>query len=419
MNSNLFRRTMEPATDAGFSFINYMDTKKATSIKHFNWRPARLSKGKKWYASFQYLSPETGKMIKFKVYENINRIHDKEEKEQYGKDLVEAINRALKEGLNPFVERQKVIVAKTWTVQQAFSYFKQKWSEKGIEESSVRIYNSTVNRFTKWAIQKGIQNDDISSVNETVVELYLDELKKKNEWSNRSFNNERNFLRTIFIFLCKKQITKINPCADIQLKKVITKKHRYYDEKTMAKVLKYLKENDPYLYFACQVVYYLCIRSEKELKLFKVGNILPDRKQVLINGSDSKTSKDRFIPMPDEMISVFRDRKIFDYPGNCYVFSAPHKNKFIKDGSPGTEPFGKGFFSERFSRIRSKIGIDKSYTIYGFKHTRIIHLKLDGVQDQDIMALTGHSNYLSFSHYLRDLGLTVNAETINNKTRKL
>jgi integrase len=100
-------------------------------------------------------------------------------------------------------------------------------------------------------------------------------------------------------------------------------------------------------------------------------------------------------------------------------FSAPHKNKFLKDGEPGTEPFGKGFFSKRFGYIRKKLKLDPSYTIYGFKHTRVIHLKIDGVPDQDIMALTGHADYVSFAHYLRDLGLTVNPDSINQKTRKL
>jgi len=96
---------------------------------------------------------------------------------------------------------------------------------------------------------------------------------------------------------------------------------------------------------------------KKELKLFKVGNIFPDRKQALINGADSKTDRDRFIPMPDDMLKIFKERKIFDYPPDYYVFSAPHKNKFVSDGRPGKEPFGKGFFSKRFGYIREKLAV--------------------------------------------------------------
>lgn len=415
MNSNLFRRTTEAATGKAFSFVTFMDT--ATDTKHITWRPARLSKGKKWYISYQYRNPETGRMQKIKVYENINRIHDEKEKESYAKDVVDGVNRALKAGYNPFeVEEES---HKTWTIQQSVLFFKQHLASKGIEASSVRIYGSTIKRFLKWVTQRGIQNSDVNSITSHAIELYLDETREKQEWSNRSFNNERNLLKTAFIFLQKRGIVSINPVATIEKKKVISKKHRYYDEKTMTRVLDILKEIDPYLFFACQVVYYLCIRSEKELKLFKVGNIFPDRMQVLINGSDSKTSRDRFIPMPDEMLSVFKERGIFDYPDNYYVFGVPHKNKFVRDGEPGPEPFGKGFFSERFSRLREKMKISADYTIFSFRHTRAIHLKLDGAPDHEIMSLFGHTDFATTVKYLRDIGLTVSENSINKRTRKL
>jgi hypothetical protein len=47
-----------------------------------------------------------------------------------------------------------------------------------------------------------------------------------------------------------------------------------------------------------------------------------------------------------------------------------------------------------------------------------VNLKMDGVSDADIMSLTGHRDFNAYSVYLRDLGLTVNPETINLKTRK-
>lgn len=107
-----------------------------------------------------------------------------------------------------------------------------------------------------------------------------------------------------------------------------------------------------------------------------------------------------------------------EYPAECFVFSVPHKNRFVKDANPGSQPFGNGFFSKRFARIRKKLELSSDFTLYGFKHTRIIHLKTDGVQDGDIMNLTGHLNFESYSKYLRDLGLSANPDTINQKTRK-
>jgi integrase len=101
------------------------------------------------------------------------------------------------------------------------------------------------------------------------------------------------------------------------------------------------------------------------------------------------------------------------------VFSVQSKTAFVADGKPGAEPFGKGFFSKRFAKLRKEIGISSDYTIYGLKHTRVIHLKSAGASDADIMALTGHSTYDAFSRYLRDLGMTANPEVIDRLGRTM
>lgn len=418
MNSNLLRRTLEPAIDAGFSFKTEIGAEMGANQKYVNYRPAKLSRGKKWYVSFQYKNPETGQFKKFKVYFDINRIKDKEEKEEFAKDLIEGVNRFLKRGGNPFKKSSlRREDNKTWTLGQALNYFKQKWAQRGIEASSFYKYERCCERFGAWLIKKGIQNNPTDSINEGVIESYLTESSRK--WSNRSYNNELLFLNTIFRFLKKKQIIRNNPCEEVDRKKVITTKHKYYDDAKLTKLMEALKKDDPYLYFACQVVYYLCIRSEKELKLFKVGNILPDRKQVLINGSDSKTDRDRFIPLPTEMLDVFTQRQVLDYPPDYYVFSVSSKNKFVADGVPGPESFGRGFFSKRFGKIREKVGLSSDYTIFSLRHTRAIHMKLDGASDAEIMNVMGHTDFRTTGGYLRDIGLTVDAKRINFITRKL
>jgi integrase len=82
-------------------------------------------------------------------------------------------------------------------------------------------------------------------------------------------------------------------------------------------------------------------------------------------------------------------------------------------------PFAKGFFSRRFARIRKLAGLDSAYTLYGFKHTRVIHLKKDGAKDDEIMNLTGHTDFVSYATYLRDLGVDVNPENIHRLSRNI
>ena len=95
------------------------------------------------------------------------------------------------------------------------------------------------------------------------------------------------------------------------------------------------------------------------------------------------------------------------------------KNNFIADGKPGIKPFGHGFFSKRFYKIRKLAGLSNDYTIYGFKHTRVVHLKIDGATDAEIMALTGHSDYSSFAKYLRDIGIGTDLSKLDILTRRI
>lgn len=433
-NSNLLCRTTtiaeKPQPERLFRFLeNYGD--KEGTMKYINYKPPKFIKAKdKWFIEYYFYIPKElrqpgsrSEWKRFKVYENINRFKTIE----YANILLDAVSRALQKGYNPFKQKTMLIdkkkynveEVKDWTIQQGLLLFLQKWNDRGLDPVTISKYKSAVNAFIAWLTNRELQHAEINTIYRRHVELYLAESKSLYKWGNRNYNNHKTFLATAFNYLYKNDYIKKNPCTDIDKLRTVSKKHKYYEPVVLEKVIAAMKEHDPYLYFAAQVVYHLCIRSEKELSLLKVKSIMPDRMQVFISGEDSKTDTDRYIPMSDEILKVFKERKILDYDPEYYVFSVQHRNKFVKDGEPGPEPFGKAFFSKRFSKIRDKIGLSSDYTLYGFKHSRILHLKMDGVPDQDIMNLTGHRNYVAFSTYLRDIGLTANPDTINKHTRTL
>lgn len=414
-----------PYNTGVFRFIDQYGDKMGTKKNILYREPKLVTTGKKWFVEYYYRIPTevpyTNQWKRFKVYEDINRVKTME----HAYELLNAVRNALENGFNPFEPKRKYIkelsdpyTKKQWSINQAVLHFKTMWKERGIADASLAKYNRTADRFLNWCIGRGIQHEPIQVINSKHIKAYLSEAKKEGGWSNRGYNNEKDFLSTMFIFFTSDCGCTVNPCKGISDQKTASKKHKYYDEKTFARVKEAMAKHDPYLLFACQVVYYLCIRSEKELKLFKVGNIFPERKQVLIRAEDSKTGTDRYVPMADEMLQIFKERNVFDYPADFYLFSVPAKNKFVPDGIPGKNHFKPGFFSKRFSKIREKIGLDSAHTVYSFKHTRIIHLKTDGVQDADIMSLTGHTSFSAYADYLRDLGLTANPDAINKKTRK-
>ena len=270
---------------------------------------------------------------------------------------------------------------------------------------------------TIYLTKRNLQHESVKTITRDHVKSALREASDEYAWSNRTFNNNKSALSTVFIFLESEKITSDNPTKRIEKKKQISKKHRYYDPTQFKNVRKVMLEDDPLTYFATKLIYYLAIRAEKELKHFRVGNIFLDRKQVLIQAEEAKTDADRYIPIPDELMEdLVRIRN--KYPPEYYVIGKGDRVKHVRDNTPSREPFANNMISARFAKIRKKAGLSSDHTPYSFKHTRVIHLKQDGAQDSDIMKLTGHTSYAAYAEYLRDLGVDGNPEAINKITRK-
>jgi integrase len=398
--------------------------------KYVNWKPPKLYKGKRWWIEYQFRIPKElrhrYKGVKWKgfpVFEDINRYKT----DEYAEILLKAVKFALEQGFNPFEYEQKVFLEfqqanqtqpdKVWTCTQAFNYFKQEWEQRGLEEATLTKLNRAIEALTQYLTKLNLQDQPVKVVTRDHIKFALREAAKENEWSNRTFNNNKTALSTVFIFLEKEKIIDDIPTEGVETKKTKSKKHRYYDPEQFARVRKVMKEDDPLTYFATKLIYYLCIRAEKELKHFRVGNIFLDRKQVLIQAEEAKTDADRFIPIPDELmeeLTYIRNH----YPTNYYVVGKGNRIKYVRDNTPSAKPFPNNMISARFAKIRKKAGVSSDHTPYSFKHTRVIHLKQDGAQDKDIMQVTGHESYAAYAEYLRDLGVDGNPEAINKITRK-
>lgn len=425
LNSNLFFRTLKPTPVVGFRFLSFIGDNSGDIMKdveRYNYKKARICYGKqKWFIYYSFRVPENmrpeyndRRWLRFKIYEDINVIKTRD----YAQLLLKCVNRALDSGYSPFNPTpEKFEVVKTWDVVQAFNFFFQKWEQRGNAISTTKKYKYVINHFMIWCRLNNYLYAPVNSVTRKLIENYLEQSSAKYKWSNRYYNDTMLFLRTIFKFLIKEDIISKNPCSDIDKKKFITKKHAYFDDKKFAEVRKLMKENDPLLFFAASIVYYMCVRSEKELRYLRLDNIYPERKLALIKAAESKTGMDRLVPISDELIAEFKILKE-NYPENYYVIGVSHHNKFIAENVPSDKPFGNGFLSKRFVKIRKLAGLSSDFTLYGMRHTRAIHLKLDGARDEEIMRLFGHTDFITTSKYLRDLGISVDGSRINELSRK-
>lgn len=407
-------------------FTNYLKNSAKSPPTMYHYRKPRLIKGSRaWYVEYYYRIPvevrqfyDNKEWYRFRLTEDINRRRGLE-RENYAVWLLEEITAALKSGYNPFnpemeyiqANQSEQIIDQVITAKQALQMFLEKWSQRGLDKRSYSKYERYVTRLILWLDRHKILLNDIKTINTDHIESFLNDTKKELKYSNREYNNTFDFIRTAFNFMLKKDIIKKSPCAGIDKLKAKTNKHRYYDKDNLEAITKALLVSDAYCYLACQTVYYLCVRSDKELMNLKVGNINWEQNKVLAEADGTKTKSARYIPLDQNIKNLFLQHGIDKFPDDYYVFG-------IK-GTPALQKFGTGFFAKRFLKVRKAAGLPEHFSVYGFKHTRVIHLKQDGATDADIMSLTGHKDFVAYAKYLRDLGLDADAAKISKLSRKI
>lgn len=145
-------------------------------MKHVDYRPARIRTGKKWYVEYSYRDPTTFKFHRFKVYENINRIKDLKEREEFARELRDAVNYHLEKGFDPFKEDLKVVV-RNWTVNQGLNFFKTNLPNRGLRHRTIQSYESVLRfLYEYFPLQTPIKELSKIQVNAIFRQAYL---KKK------------------------------------------------------------------------------------------------------------------------------------------------------------------------------------------------------------------------------------------------
>lgn len=408
---------LKPVPVAGFIFSSKNSDNTVPNLYHY--RTPKLKKAKNiWYIEYYYRVPlnvrdlYNGKeWLRFRIKKDINR-RTGSERQEYADWLLQEITSSLKGGYNPFnpaseyaaeeIEEKQVL-----NITDALNLFLEKWKTRGLDPLSYMKYERYVKRLIDWLTLKKIPYRDVTEITQNHIENFLTDMKQTHQFSNREYNNHFDFIRTAFNFLLKKKYITESPCAGIEKQKVKVTKHRFYDAKALDEITRALKVQDPFTWLVFQAVYYLCVRSDKELSNLKVGNI--QWEQSVILAEVSKTDQ-RYIPMDDNIKFLLKEH-IKDAPGEYYIFGAY--------GNPAAIPFSHGLYAKKFRKVRDLIGMSDKYTLYGAKHTRVIDLKQSGATDADVMSLTGHKDFVSYAKYLRDIGLAADMEKLNKLSRKI
>jgi hypothetical protein len=242
--------------------------------KYINWKPPKLYTGKRWWIEYQFRIPEElryrykgAKWKGFPVFEDINRYKtDEYARAAFRRHKVRIRTRTQsfrvleqKEFLE-FQRAGKTARNKEWSCVEAFNYFIQEWEQRGLGSATLTKLKRAIEVLTIYLTKHNLQHESVKTITREHVKSALRQASDEYSWSNRTFNNNKSALSTVFIFLESEKITSDNPTKRIEKKKQISKKHRNYDPTQFKNVRKVMLEDDPLTYFATKLIYYLSIR---------------------------------------------------------------------------------------------------------------------------------------------------------------
>lgn len=404
----------------------------AASIKEMaikkKYKEPKIVRAKRgWFIALPYEYPDTpGKYKRFEISAGINYIRDLDEREQEAQALLKEVKRALKAGFDPFfagmeeqfaksitkkiegIERTEGVVP-MWTITEGIKNFQEYCIKKNLSNNTVRTYNTFITNFSSWLEENEMEELMASEITENTILGFLDESFDEEGWTPRTYNNHLRFFNTLFSRMIKlerkenKEVSYHLELGDIEFKKDRAEKNRYYSPTVVNMVKRELKHM-PELFRYVNWIYYSCMRT-REIRLLQIKHIDLEARQIKAIGPTAKTG-DRLVPICDELKDLILSMGIMKLPQDYYVFG--------KSGIPSANKVHKDYFSERYKPIKDKLGLDNKYTLYGWKHTRVVNLLMAGYTDQEVMSLTGHRDYKSFMAYKREL--VVDTSAMKGKT---
>jgi site-specific recombinase XerD len=114
-----------------------------------------------------------------------------------------------------------------------------------------------------------------------------------------------------------------------------------------------------------------------------------DSKRMLIHVREGKRARDRYVPLPDKLLTFLRQYWLQQKPSAVYLFSASN------DGRPIAPKVVRSVLQKA---IR-KAGITKRVTPHVLRHTFATHLLEVGTDIRVIQAVLGHASIRTTTRY--------------------
>lgn len=335
----------------------------------------------------------------FRYKKDINESHLKGRRKMEAEGLAQVLWEALTSGWNPLQSRwpgieKEIRRQKTMSFNEAIEWCLAE-KKKTVKVGTHYGYKHTAKVIKAAAINSGYSDKKITEVERKDMRMILEQAREDENWSSKTRNTNLGLLKALLDPLIDKDIIQVKPTTGIKNEKQPERvKYKRITEDEREKIVSHLSSVAPdyldFIYF----IYDTGIRP-KELLSVKVFDISLVKREITVRAEVSKTNRERFIPITDDMLSILLRRDITKLDKKLFLFS---NNKF----TPGPDPFWPTAGARWWRKyVQKDLGIDAK--LYGLKHTGADAKLLAGIDTRTLKSLYGHSSEQMTERYLEEL----------------
>lgn len=383
-----------------------MRTKNLISFPRYNRRGGDLTK--KWYVEFAFIAPD-GEQQRYRVYSGLGK-GNADERDAIAQQLVEYYTEYLKSGeylktapnLNPLKEKETYRPEnKRWSEARnellADTLVKRflRAVEPTLRKGTMKDYKGKMFLFVEY-IKENQHNAPIPIINRSMIFPFFEYLAAERKLSRQTIEKYMQIVR-IFFNWCEDVGIRdydTNPVKRIpKMGRVVDCSPEVFSKSDRERLRDAIKPKEPWLWLACEMLYYCAIRPGTEMRLMRVGDIDLKRKTICIRAELAKNKTTEVVTFPDELRDHMLSLNLDQYDKSLYLFG--------KYGSPAIMPMGKNTMRNRFNLYRDALNIGADKKFYSWKHTGAISAIENGASIYDVKDQLRHKSIMTTEEYLK------------------
>lgn len=351
-------------------------------------------------------------MVRFRIYDGFTECYTKKGKYEHGEKMVKQYADMLSAGWNPFSDEPKVIYEDTLQYSAATRVFKSMRSGnknfnyysnlflpevKGMAEKTYRNYISKFRVFEAWLTKKGIEGNDIKTIDQGIMRDFFLYLINDLKLARITVSKYKHMIERLFVWGIENKYLNVSPFYNLpETTRHNDKAPRPINEGDIDKLVNEIKACDRQLWLLAQLEYYCFLRPGIEIRFARVGWFDFSRGVINVPKEFIKTRDNKTVIIPNQFREyLFNEWKLqLLFPSDYFVIG--------KNGIPGREHLGSNNLRNRFNIIRDRLNLPKEYKLYSFKHTGNSRLVDSTIPMYHIQKQNGHSSMRSTEEYFKN-----------------